>query len=157
MDIKRDGSPDSNLNFYDQVVRVEKKDGWSKSLCSFIHCHIATWSRVAKWVNILQDRYYKVITVSPNFLQPSESKTENVGKCGMRNTINGGFITQPITFIAIPCFWGRQQDEVSLDLAFKTFNCQYQNVVSQLLVLYNSLIFLCKLVTRKMIQIGKLW
>ncbi len=33
MDIKRGGSADSNLNFYDQVVRVEK--GWrSKSLCS---------------------------------------------------------------------------------------------------------------------------
>ncbi len=31
MDIKRGGSPDSNLNFYDKVVRVEK-GGWNKSL-----------------------------------------------------------------------------------------------------------------------------
>jgi len=43
------GSPDSNLNFYDQMVRVEK--GWvEQEFVLFIHCRIATWSRVAKWV-----------------------------------------------------------------------------------------------------------
>jgi hypothetical protein len=33
VDIKRGGSPDSNVNFNDEVVRVEK-GGWRKSLCS---------------------------------------------------------------------------------------------------------------------------
>ncbi len=55
MDIERGGSPDSNLNFYDQVVSVEK--GWvEQEFVLFIQCRIAAWSRVAKWVNILQDR-----------------------------------------------------------------------------------------------------
>jgi len=41
VDIKRDGSQGSNLNFYDQVVRVEK--GWvEQEFVLFIHCHIAT-------------------------------------------------------------------------------------------------------------------
>ncbi len=54
VDIKRGGSLDSNLNFYDHVVRVEK--GWvEQEFVLFIHCRIATWSRVAKWLNILQD------------------------------------------------------------------------------------------------------
>ncbi len=54
MDIKRGGSPDSNLNFYDQMVRVEK--GWVEhEFVLFIICCIATWNKVAKWVNILQD------------------------------------------------------------------------------------------------------
>ncbi len=30
------GSTDSNLNFYDLMVRVEKGWGWSKSLCSLL-------------------------------------------------------------------------------------------------------------------------
>ncbi len=54
MDIKRGGNPDSNLNFYDEVVRVEK--GWVEhEFVLFIICYIATWNKVAKWVNILQD------------------------------------------------------------------------------------------------------
>ncbi len=54
MDIKQGGSPDSNLNFYDQVVRVGME--WVEhELVLFITCHIATWKKVAKWVNILQD------------------------------------------------------------------------------------------------------
>jgi hypothetical protein len=54
VDIKR-GGPDSNLNFYDQMVRVEK--GWVEhEFVPFIICCIATWNRVAKWVNILQDK-----------------------------------------------------------------------------------------------------
>jgi hypothetical protein len=49
VDIKMAGSSDSNLNFYDQVVRVEK--GWvEQEFVLFIHfCIIAAWSRVAKW------------------------------------------------------------------------------------------------------------
>ncbi len=45
----------SNLNFYDQLVRVEK--GWVEHefLPFIIYC-IATWNKVAKWVNILQDK-----------------------------------------------------------------------------------------------------
>ncbi len=54
MDIKRGGSPDSNLNLYDQIVRVKK--GWvEQEFVLFIHSRIATRSRVAKWVNITQD------------------------------------------------------------------------------------------------------
>jgi hypothetical protein len=54
VDIKRGGSPDSNLNFYDQMVRVEK--GWvEQEFVFFIICHIATWNKVAKCVNMLQD------------------------------------------------------------------------------------------------------
>ncbi len=54
MDIKRGGSPDGNLNFYDQMVRVEK--GWVEHVfVRFIICRIAIWNKVAKWVNILQD------------------------------------------------------------------------------------------------------
>jgi hypothetical protein len=54
MVIKQGGYPDSNLNFYDQVVRMEK--GWAEhELVLFITCHIATWKQVAKLVNILQD------------------------------------------------------------------------------------------------------
>jgi hypothetical protein len=35
------GSPDSNLNFYDQVVRVEK--GWvEQEFVLFIQCRITT-------------------------------------------------------------------------------------------------------------------
>jgi len=49
VDIKRGGSPDSNLNFYDQIVRVGK--GWVvPEFVLFIHCCIAKCSRVAKWV-----------------------------------------------------------------------------------------------------------
>jgi hypothetical protein len=59
MDIKRDGSPDFNLNFYDQMVRVEK--GWAEhEFVLFITCRIATWNKVAQWVNILQDTLYAV-------------------------------------------------------------------------------------------------
>jgi len=40
VDIKRGGSQDSNLNFYDQVVRMEK--GWlEQEFVLFIHCCIA--------------------------------------------------------------------------------------------------------------------
>ncbi len=54
-DIKKGGSPDSNLNFYDQVVRVGK--GWVEhEFVLFIICRIATWNKVAKWVTILQDK-----------------------------------------------------------------------------------------------------
>ncbi len=54
MDIKRGGNPDSNLNFYGQMVRVEK--GWVEhELVLFIICCIAMLNKVAKWVNILQD------------------------------------------------------------------------------------------------------
>ena len=54
MDIKRGGSLDSNLNFYDQMVKVE--EGWVENeLVFFIICRITTWNKVAKWVNILQD------------------------------------------------------------------------------------------------------
>ncbi len=54
MDTKRGGSPNSNLNFYDQMVRVEK--GWVKhEFVLFIICCIATLNKVAKWVNILAD------------------------------------------------------------------------------------------------------
>jgi len=35
VDIKRDGNPDSNLNFNDQKVRVEK-EWWSMNLCSLL-------------------------------------------------------------------------------------------------------------------------
>jgi hypothetical protein len=56
VDIERGGSPDSNLNFYDQMVRVEK--GWvDHEFVLFIICRIATWNKVAKWLNILQDMY----------------------------------------------------------------------------------------------------
>jgi hypothetical protein len=59
MDIKSGGSPDSNLNFYDQMVRVEK--GWVEhEFVLFIICHITTWNKVAKWVNILQDYWYGI-------------------------------------------------------------------------------------------------
>jgi len=41
MDIKQGGSPDSNLNFYDQVVRVGIE--WVEhELVLFITCYIAT-------------------------------------------------------------------------------------------------------------------
>ncbi len=54
MDIKRGGCPDSNLNFYDQMVRVEK--GWVEhEFVLFIICCIATWNKVATRVTILQD------------------------------------------------------------------------------------------------------
>ncbi len=54
MDIKRGGSLDSNLNFNDQVVRVVK--GWVEhEFVLFIICRIATWHKVAKSVNILQN------------------------------------------------------------------------------------------------------
>ncbi len=54
LDIKRGGSPDCNLNFYDQMVRVEK--GWVEHefVLLIIYC-IAKWNKVAKCVNILQD------------------------------------------------------------------------------------------------------
>ncbi len=56
VDIKKGRSPDINLNFYDQVVRVGK--GWVEhEFVLFIICRIATWSKVAKWVNILQDSF----------------------------------------------------------------------------------------------------
>jgi hypothetical protein len=52
--IKRGVSPDRNLNFYDQMVRVEKR--WVEYVFElFIICHIATWNKVAKCVNMLQD------------------------------------------------------------------------------------------------------
>jgi hypothetical protein len=54
VDIKRGGSPDSNLNFYDQVFRVGK-ERVEHEFMLFIICRIATWNKVAKWVNILQD------------------------------------------------------------------------------------------------------
>jgi hypothetical protein len=55
VDIKKGGSLDSNLNFYDQVVRVGK--GWVEhEFVLFIIGHIATWNKVAKWVNVLQDK-----------------------------------------------------------------------------------------------------
>jgi len=45
------------LNFYDQMVIVEK--GWVENeFVLFITCRIATWNKVAKWVNILQDTSY---------------------------------------------------------------------------------------------------
>ncbi len=54
MDTKRGGSLDSNLNFYEQVVRVGK--GWVEhEFVLVIICRIATWHKVAKWVNILQN------------------------------------------------------------------------------------------------------
>jgi hypothetical protein len=57
VDIKRGGSPNSNLNFYDQIVRVEK--GWGEhEFVLFFICCIATWNKVAKWVNILQDTWF---------------------------------------------------------------------------------------------------
>jgi len=41
MDVKRGGSPHSNLNFYDQVVRVGVE--WVEhEFVLFIICHIAT-------------------------------------------------------------------------------------------------------------------
>jgi hypothetical protein len=42
VDIKRGESPDSNLNFHDQEVRVEK--GWVETefVLFLINCHIAT-------------------------------------------------------------------------------------------------------------------
>jgi hypothetical protein len=47
VDIKSGGSPDSNLNFYDQMVRVEK--GWMEhEFVLFIICRIATYDNVAK-------------------------------------------------------------------------------------------------------------
>ncbi len=47
-DIKRGKGPDSNLKFYDQVVRVGK--GWVEhEFVLFIICRIATWNKVAKW------------------------------------------------------------------------------------------------------------
>ncbi len=55
VDIKRGGSPDSNLNFYDQMVRVEI--GWVEhELVLYIIFCIAKWNKVAKWVYILQDK-----------------------------------------------------------------------------------------------------
>ncbi len=55
MEIKRGGAPDSNLNFFDQMVCVEK--GWVEHLfVLFIIFHIATWNKVANWVHILQDK-----------------------------------------------------------------------------------------------------
>ncbi len=63
VDIKRGGSPDSNLNFYDQMVRVGK--GWVEhEFVLFIICHIATWNKVAKWVYILQDTLDLLIKVT---------------------------------------------------------------------------------------------
>ncbi len=47
VDIKRGESPDSTLNFYDQVVRVGK--GWVEhEFVLFITCLIATRNKVAK-------------------------------------------------------------------------------------------------------------
>ncbi len=45
VDIKRGGSPDSNLNFYDQM-----KVGWSKSLCfySLLHCQMKQGCQMSK-------------------------------------------------------------------------------------------------------------
>ncbi len=55
MDIKRGASPDSNLNFYHQMVKVYK--AWVEhDFVLFIICRIDIWNKVAKWVNILQDR-----------------------------------------------------------------------------------------------------
>ncbi len=43
--------------FYDQVVKVGK--GWvEQDFALFNNCSIAKWSRVAKWVNILQDSIF---------------------------------------------------------------------------------------------------
>jgi hypothetical protein len=57
VDIKRGGSPDSNLNFYDPMVSGAK--GWVEhEFVLFIICRIATWNKVAKWVNIQQDICY---------------------------------------------------------------------------------------------------
>ena len=57
MDIKRGQSPDSNLNFYDKMVRVEK--GWVEhEFVLFIICCITTWNKVAKWVNNQQGICY---------------------------------------------------------------------------------------------------
>jgi hypothetical protein len=48
VDIKRGESPDSNLNFHDQVVRVEK--GWVGvcALYSLPHCHTKQGCQMSK-------------------------------------------------------------------------------------------------------------
>ncbi len=54
------------MNFYDQVVRVGK--GWVEhEFVIFIICRIATWNKVAKWVNILQDKNYIAAAVEGIF------------------------------------------------------------------------------------------
>jgi hypothetical protein len=63
VDIKRGGSPDSNMNFYDQMVKVGK--GWVEhEFVLFIICRIATWNKVAKWIYILQDTLDLLIKVT---------------------------------------------------------------------------------------------
>ncbi len=51
VDIKKGGSPDSNLTFYDQVVRVEK--GWVEQefelFYSLPHCHMKQGCQMSKY------------------------------------------------------------------------------------------------------------
>ncbi len=75
MDIKRGGSPDSNLNFNDQMVRVEK--GWAEhEFVIFIICHIATWNKVAKF---LQGSPIEV-QLGPFFLENNDTIIDNMNK-----------------------------------------------------------------------------
>ncbi len=46
VDIKRGGSPDGNLNFYDQMARVVKGQG-EHEFVLFIICRIATWNKLS--------------------------------------------------------------------------------------------------------------
>ena len=76
MDIRSGGSLDSNLIFYDQMVRVEK--GWVEhEFVLFIICHIATWNKVAKWVNILQESPIEV-QLGTFFLENSNTTIDNM-------------------------------------------------------------------------------
>jgi hypothetical protein len=60
MDIKRGGSPDSNLKFYDQVVRVEKRVGRARvcALYSLLHCHMKQGCQMSKYPTGFYGIYY---------------------------------------------------------------------------------------------------
>ncbi len=51
MDLKRGGSPDSNLNFHHQVVKVEKGVGGARVCApySLLHCHMKRGCQMSKY------------------------------------------------------------------------------------------------------------
>jgi len=54
--IKKDGSPDSDLDFLWSSGQSRKGVGAAR-VSALNHCSNAKWSRVAKWVNILLDYF----------------------------------------------------------------------------------------------------